>query len=118
MPGSTLHEGEEKVMSVFLDAIETAGGSGSLVRGRRMDWLPDLLQASYILVRQEDDHRTPEEIAAEVGVTMETIESVLSAPTDSAVDRLMSDPPEEQAEREYVAGGVARLAWEHQHHTS
>ncbi len=114
MAGRTQQDGngEDQVMALFLKAIETVGGSGSLVSGRRMDWLPDLMQASYIIVLQEERHHSPETIADEVGVTMETIESVLSAPTESAIERLKNEPPDEQAEREYVAGGVARLAWQ------
>lgn len=106
---------DERVMALFLESVEALGGMRQLTEQRRLGLLPELLESAYVLVMQEDEHRTPQEIADRLSVSMETVENILAAPADTAVERAASGVPGELAARESVAGGVARHAYNHMH---
>lgn len=106
---------DERVTELFIKSVESLGGMRRLVEERRLGLLPELLESAYVLVMQEDEHRTPEEIATQLSVSMETVENILAAPADAAMERAASEVPTEVADRESVAGGVARFAYNHLH---
>jgi probable regulatory domain-containing protein len=106
---------DERVMELFLKSVEELGGMRQLVEQRRLALLPELLESAYILVMQEDEHRTPAEIADRLSVSMETVENILAAPADAAMERAAAELPAELADRESLAGGVARRAYNHLH---
>lgn len=104
-----------RVMELFLKSVEELGGMRQLTERRRLSLLPELLESAYILVLQEDEHHTPAEIADRLSVSMETVENILAAPADSAMERAATEVPAELADRESLAGGVARRAYNHLH---
>jgi probable regulatory domain-containing protein len=106
---------DDRVTELFMKSVEALGGMRQLVDQRRLALLPELLESAYVLVMQEDEHRTPREIADQLSVSMETVENILAAPADTAMERAGGELPTELADRESVAGGVARHAYNHLH---
>jgi len=104
-------ENDDRVMRLFREALEAAGGAEALTRNRCLGWLPELLEASCIVVLQEEAHQPPEEIARQLDVGMEVVEAILSAPSDDAIARVREPPPMEAAMRSTVAGGVVKFAY-------
>lgn len=102
---------DDHVVQVFLEALDAVGGARSLVETDQLGWLPDLMLSAYIIVLQEDEHKNPDDIAALLGVSKGVVESVLAAPTETALQRFRGELPLASAEREHIAGGVARFAY-------
>lgn len=106
---------DERVTELFLGSVDALGGMRKMVDQRRLALLPELLESAYVLVMQEDEHRTPQEIADRLSVSMETVENILAAPADTAIERAGAELPTELADREIVAGGIARHTYNHLH---
>jgi len=105
-----MREGRDDVLDLFLAAVDAAGGLGRLVRERRLAWLPSLMQAAFIVSQQEHAHRTVEDIADDLGVPRDLVESVLSAPVDTGAADLERLPGDE-FEWGHTAGGIAKRAY-------
>ncbi len=115
-PQSKASTKDERVMQVFLTALDACGGPRSLVERHRASWLPHLMESSYIVVLQEDDHKNPEEIANILDISVADVENVLGGPVEGAMQRVKEAPPESMDECEDIAGGVARYAYGVVHH--
>lgn len=102
----------DRVLDLFLAAVEASGGLGRMVRERRLMWLPHLMQSAYIVLRQEDEHWRLEDIADDLGVSRDLVENVLTGPVDEACDRMSLPPPAELYERSHIAGGMARRVYQ------
>jgi probable regulatory domain-containing protein len=106
-----MSDSRDRVLDLFLAAVDASGGLGRMVRERRLMWLPDLMQAAYIVLQQEDEHRSLEEIADDLGVPRDLVENVLSGPVEQAQEHLEAAPPQEPFELSHLAGGMARRAY-------
>ena len=106
---------EQLVTRVFFKAIDLLGGLGKLTEFRTLTWLPSLARAAYVVVLREEYLRTEEEIAQRVGLTKNTVRSILRADPTMAmekVQRLEELAKEELKEMKvHTAGGIAKLAY-------
>ncbi len=102
-------EGRDGVLDLFLAAVDAAGGLERLVREHRLMWLPSLMQAAFIVSQQENEHRTLEDIADDLGIPRDLVESVLSAPLDTGAADLERTPGD-AFEWSHIAGGIAKRA--------
>jgi len=98
-------------LEVALKAIEVAGGMRKLVHYRNLTWVPSLIEAAYVVVLHEEARKTPEEIAAELGITRQTVENVLRADPKGVLERLEGERGEAEL-KTHIAGGLARLAYQ------
>lgn len=103
---------DEQVLATFVDAIDTMGGIRNLVQQRLLGWLPEVMASADVLVLQEQEHCPPDEIAALLDVSGESVANMLAAPADEAMDLIMTPPPSELERRETAAGALARLVYE------
>jgi len=102
----------DRVLQLFITAVDAAGGLGSMVAERRLTWLPMLMESACTLVMQEEEHRDPGEIADLLGTTRDAVENMLAGPADTAPQQVRDLPPGELVAREYIAGGVVRHAYQ------
>lgn len=109
MPEAMQANHSDRVMQVFLKALDAVGGSRHLIEKRRLDWLSELMESAYVVVLQEDEHRMPEEISDLLGISRESVENILTGPTDTAVQRFDNQPPADPLDRLHIAGGLAKL---------
>jgi probable regulatory domain-containing protein len=106
---------EALVSRVFLKAIDLLGGFSKLVEYRTLTWLPSLVRASYAVVLREEYLKTEQEIAQQVGLTVQTVRNILRADptiTMEKIKRLEELLQEERKEMKvHTAGGLAKLAY-------
>lgn len=107
---------EGLALLVFLKALELAGGPEELIRRRHLTWVPTLMAAAYAVVLREQWARTDEEIARELGTTVQTVRHMLRADPDRVQARLEEPMPEDEASRDHIAGGLAKLAYRRLRH--
>jgi len=106
---------EQLVARVFFRAIDLLGGLSKLTEFRTLTWLPSLARAAYVVVLREEYLRTEEEIAQRVGLTKNTVRSILRADPTLAMEKVQK--LEELAKEElkemkvHTAGGIAKLAY-------
>jgi probable regulatory domain-containing protein len=106
---------EQLVTRVFFRAIDLLGGLSKLTEFRTLTWLPSLARAAYVVVLREEYLRTEEEIAQRVGLTKNTVRSILRADPTLAMEKIQK--LEELAKEElkemkvHTAGGIAKLAY-------
>jgi probable regulatory domain-containing protein len=106
---------EQLVARVFFRAIDLLGGLSKLTEFRTLTWLPSLARAAYVVVLREEYLRTEEEIAQKVGLTKNTVRSILRADPTLAMEKIQK--LEELAKEElkemkvHTAGGIAKLAY-------
>ncbi len=93
---------------VFLEALGIAGGLKALVQYRNLTWLPSLAEAAYVVVLKEEAQKTTAEIAAELGITQQTVRNILSAKEEAVKEFLKG---ERDRASEHIAGGLAKLAY-------
>jgi predicted transcriptional regulator len=103
---------DQQVLATFVDAIDTMGGIRNLVQQRLLGWMPDVMASADVLVLQELEHCPPDEIAALLDVSGQSVANMLAAPADEAMDLVMAPPPSALDQRETAAGALARLAYE------
>jgi len=101
---------EEKVMKVFLKAIEILGGPKKLIEHRHLTWLPSLMEACYAMVMRDLAKKTEEEIAKEIGVASQTVKKIFESDPELVMKRLSGELSEEEF-KEHIAGGLAKIAW-------
>jgi probable regulatory domain-containing protein len=79
---------EQLVTRVFFRAIDLLGGLSKLTEFRTLTWLPSLARAAYVVVLREEYLRTEEEIAQKVGLTKNTVRSILRADPTLAMEKV------------------------------
>jgi probable regulatory domain-containing protein len=115
LTGETNADLEQLVTRVFFRAIDLLGGLSKLTEFRTLTWLPSLARAAYVVVLREEYLRTEEEIAQRVGLTKNTVRSILRADPTLAMEKIQK--LEELAKEElkemkvHTAGGIAKLAY-------
>ncbi|MEO0286399.1 MAG: bacterio-opsin activator [candidate division WOR-3 bacterium] len=108
-------EFENLVGRVFFKSIDLLGGLRKLTEYRTLTWLPSLARASYAIVLREEYLKTEDEIARAIGLTRNTVRSILRADPNLALQKI--DKIEELAREEFrelkvhTAGGIAKLAY-------
>ncbi len=106
---------ENLVGRVFLKSIDLLGGITKLAEYRTLTWLPSLARAAYVIVLKEEYLRTEEEIAGQVGLTRNTVRSIVRSDPQLALYKIEHiDELTAEAKRElhvHVAGGIAKLAY-------
>ncbi|HIC98050.1 MAG TPA: bacterio-opsin activator [Aquificaceae bacterium] len=103
------------VTRVFLKAIDLLGGVQKLAEYRTLTWLPSLARASFVVVLREEYLKSEEEVAKEIGLTMQMVKNILRADPELTIYRikhLEELAREEKKEmRVHTAGGIAKLAY-------
>ncbi len=94
---------------VFMEAINLAGGLRRIIEYRNLTWVPSLAEAAYAVVLKNEALKTTREIAAELGVTPQTIENILSADPEEVRKYIAGEKLEID---EHIAGGLAKLAYQ------
>ncbi len=99
---------DKLALRVFKKAIELLGGPRHIIQHRNLTWLPSLMEASYVWILYTLGRKTHKDIAAELGLTPQTVKKILSADVESVKKKI------ELGEKVdvHVAGGIARWAWE------
>lgn len=131
MPANTpfSKDTERRVMQILNTLLDNLGGMSNLMVHHKLDLLPSLVEAAYILVLQEEEHRDPEQIASTLEVSRGAVESVLSAPMSDHPARALESgsdvaefqphaepewsgmPETNQLDPETVAGAIAKFAY-------
>lgn len=93
---------------VFVEALNIAGGLRSLLQYRNLTWLPSLAEAAYVVVLNKEAHKTSAEIAAELGITQNTVRNIINS-KEEEVEELLKGNREKVSE--HIAGGLAKLAY-------
>jgi len=93
---------------VFVEALNIAGGLKALIQYRNLTWLPSLAEAAYVVVLKEEAHKTAAEIAAELGITQNTVRNILHS-REEEVEEFLKGNKEKVSE--HIAGGLAKLAY-------
>lgn len=106
-----MRESSDRVLDLFMAAVDSSGGLGRMLRERRLMWLPHLMQSAYIVLLQEDEHWRLEDIADTLGLSRELVENVLTGPVIEAQDLVLGPPPQELYQRSHIAGGVTKGAY-------
>ena len=107
-PSETNADLEQLVTRVFFKAIDLLGGLSKLTEFRTLTWLPSLARAAYVVVLKEEYLRTEEEIAQKVGLTKNTVRSILRADPTLAIEKIQEELKEMKV---HTAGGIAKLAY-------
>jgi predicted transcriptional regulator len=79
---------DDRAMQIVQVVFDRLGGIGDLVKRRKTDMLPSLLESAYILVLSEEVHKSAEEIAELLDLSPSLIQSVLEAPMQGVEERL------------------------------
>ncbi len=93
---------------VFIEALKIAGGLRSLIQYRNLTWLPSLAEAAYVVVLSNEAKRTSSEIAADLGITQNTVRNILNS-KEEEVEKFLKGSREKVSE--HIAGGLAKLAY-------
>ncbi len=107
---------EQLVSRVFFKAIDLLGGLRSLTEYRTLTWLPSLARAAYAVVLSEEYMKTELEIAQILGVTRNTVRTMLHADPNTALEKIRmleeeGTPTENKVLTVHLAGAIARLAY-------
>jgi predicted transcriptional regulator len=79
---------DDRAMQIVKAVFDQLGGIGDLVKRRKTDMLPLLIESAFILVLSEEAHKSPEEIAEILDLSPSLIQSVLEAPLQGVEERL------------------------------
>lgn len=120
---------DERAMQIVTAALARLGGVGDLVRGRKADLMPALMESAYILVLQQEGNKSIDEIAELLNLPRSAVRSVLDAPTTSFEERLRyavdgmhqtephtdpdwsEMPPSAHLEPEHLTGALAKMTY-------
>lgn len=120
---------DERAMQIVSAALTRLGGVGDLVRGRKADMLPALMESAYILVLQQEGNKSVDEIAEMLDLPRSAVRSVLDAPTTSFEERLRYEvdgmhpteahtdpewsemPSSAHLEPEHLTGALAKMTY-------
>ena len=108
-----LHEvsPDGKALRVFLKALDLVGGPRKVLQYRNLTWIPSLLEASYAVVLSLDFGKTAEEIAEELGITVQTVRNLLRADPKKVKEKLRDEVQKKEV-KVHTAGGMAKWAYE------
>jgi len=101
---------DELAFKVFIKALEILGGPRRLIEYRNLTWVPSLMAASYAVVLHDKQMKTYEEIAAQLGLSKQTVERMLRADTKEVMKKISGEWEGEKFD-EHIAGGLAKEAW-------
>ncbi|MGC9099983.1 MAG: bacterio-opsin activator [Caldisericum sp.] len=108
-------EFEDLVARVFSKAIDLLGGIVKLAEYRTLTWLPSLARATLTVVLKEEYLRSEEEIAQKVGITKNTVRSIIRADPGLALEKIqkIEELTKEETKdlKTHTAGGIAKLAY-------
>jgi predicted transcriptional regulator len=120
---------DDRAMQIVRVALDRLGGVGDLLKRRKTDMLPSLMESAYILVLSSELHKTADEIAETLDLPLSAVRSVLEAPMENVEERLRyvlddshqyerhtdpewSDLPSSgHLEPEYLTGALAKSAY-------
>ncbi len=101
---------DELAFKVFIKALEILGGPRRLIEYRNLTWVPSLMAASYAVVLHDKQMKTYEEIAAQLGLSKQTVERMLRADPAEVMKKVSGEWEGEKFD-EHIAGGLAKEAW-------
>lgn len=110
MPKKPESEIEATVLRVFLKTIDLVGGPKALAERRHLTWANSLMAASFVVVLYEEAMKSPDEIAAELGLSRSTVQNILRADPEAAL-RKVKEVGEGENIRVHLAGGLAKAAY-------
>ena len=88
---------------VFYKSIDILGGIKNLMEYGKLTWLPSLAEASYVVTLKNEGSMTNKEIAKKLGISEQTVESIL---------RAKEATPNELADIDtHKAGALAKAAY-------
>ncbi|NPA57482.1 MAG: bacterio-opsin activator [Epsilonproteobacteria bacterium] len=106
---------EELVDRVFFKSIDLLGGLRQLAEYRTLTWLPSVARAAFVIVLREEYLKSEEEIAEFVGLTRNTVRTILRADPELAMRKIAQYDELTQRERRemkvHTAGGLAKMAY-------
>ncbi|MRI82820.1 MAG: bacterio-opsin activator [Nitratiruptor sp.] len=106
---------EELVDRVFFKGIDLLGGLRKLAEYRTLTWLPSLARAAFVIVLREEYLKSEEEIAQFIGLTRNTVRTILRADPELAMRKIENyedlTPQERRHLKVHVAGGLAKMAY-------
>ena len=106
----TQEELEQLVDRVFFKVIDLVGGIKKLAEFRSLTWLPSLARAVYIVILKNEYLKPDEEIASQIGISTNTVKTILRANPDAALEKLKETEIKKEL-RIHTAGALAKLAY-------
>lgn len=106
---------DKLALQVFLKSLEIAGGPRKLIEHRHLTWVPALIEAAYAVVLSKEAHKTAEDIAQFLGLTVPSVRNILRADPEQVQHKLQHELAGEPRERDigtHIAGGLALLAYD------
>lgn len=108
---------EELAYRVFERSLRLLGGPRKIVLYQRLTWVSSLLEAALVLVLHRVFEKTPEEIAEELSISVQTVRNILRADPEKAFQYLEEkleahDAEDREAKGVHIAGGLAKKAFE------
>ena len=116
-------------MKIVATALNQLGGVGDVVTQRKTDIFPALMESAYVLVLNEEEHRSPEEISQLLDLPLGAVRSILEAPMQGYEERLRyvldenhefdrhteaewsEMPTSNRLDAEYLVGALAKSAY-------
>ncbi len=94
---------DEIAKRVFYKSIDILGGIKNLMEYGKLTWLPSLAEASYVVTLKNEGSMTNKEIAQKLGISEQTVESILRA-KEASPDELTNIDT-------HKAGSLAKAAY-------
>ena len=106
---------DRKALDVFHRCLDMLGGPRKLFEYKRLTWLPSLMEAVYVIVLSQEYAKTAREIAAELGLSTQTVRNILNASANTVeakIKAILEGEEVEKNKKTHIAGGLAKLAYD------
>ncbi len=110
---------DDIIKELLVYSIELFGGPKKMVEYKRLTWVPSIIEALYTIYLHEEDKKNPDEIAAFLGISTNTLKNILRSSPETALKKIeekkaidFTDEKEVTEEiKTHIAGGIPKLVY-------